>query len=127
MLIKNSFARGAVLGALVTSILWVIGMLGAQSDALARRDFILREHLANYASDRDMMHERLAYLETMVVEAIANTRLGFERVPESDAADIRVLIRNHEDQLTALAETVAQHAEDLRILLDQGNTTQDRR
>ena len=118
MLIKNSFARGVVLGALVTSILGTIGMLGAQNEALARRDLILREHLADYASDRDMLHDRLAHLETLVY-TMENTDVQFERVLESDAARIRVLIRNQEDQLTALAETVAQHAEVLRTLHGQ--------
>ena len=95
MLNNKSFARGAALGALVTTILGIIGVLGTQGEAIATRDFILRQHLAEYASDRDRMQSRLERLEA-IAEGMDNMVRGLDGMRESDVADIRALIRNQQ-------------------------------
>ena len=121
MLTKNSFGRGAAIGALVTSSIGMIGWLGVQNEAIARRDALLREYVFESAQQREALEARVAYLEAALAGVVADAE--FEGPPET-RTDVE--LRAQQEQLTALAATVARHGE-LLILLSERHTDRDNR
>ena len=100
MVRNNTFARGAVLGALVTTSIAMFGFLGAQNEAITRRDQMLREYISESAQQRDALEAQVANLERALgpLDAVAE----FGRAPETGLdVDLRAESAQQRDALEA--------------------------